>query len=97
MSVHVDRAAPSELLDATEVAALDAQHVRRLLQAKDSVIDQHKQQIQTLERQIEWFRRQLFGTKSERFVPTPDPPADAPGPGARTGLARAAERRCKRT
>jgi transposase len=66
-------AQPQRVLDATEVAALDAQHVRRLLQAKDSVIDQHKQQIQTLERQIEWFRRQLFGTKSERFVPTPDP------------------------
>lgn len=66
-------AQPQRVLDATEVAALDAQHVARLLQAKDSVIDQHKQQIQTLQRQIEWFRRQLFGTKSERFVPTPDP------------------------
>jgi len=61
------------VLDATEAAALDAQHVARLLQAKDSVIDQHKQQIQTLERQIDWFKRQLFGTKSERFVPMPDP------------------------
>lgn len=66
-------AQPQRVLDATVVAALDAQHVARLLQAKDSVIDQHKQQIQTLERQIEWFRRQLFGTKSERFVPMPDP------------------------
>ena len=31
------------------------------------------QRIDTLERQVEWFRRQLFGTKSERFAPMPDP------------------------
>ena len=65
-------AQPQRVLNAAEVAALDAQHVARLLQAKDTVIDQHRQQIQTLERQIEWFKRQLFGSKSERFAPMPD-------------------------
>ena len=66
-------AQPQRVLNAAEMAALDAQHVARLLQAKDSVIDQHKQQIQTLQHQLEWFKRQLFGSKSERFAPMPDP------------------------
>jgi transposase len=59
--------------DAAEVAALDAQHVARLLQAKDAAVDQLKQQIKTLEHQLEWFRRQLFGSKSERFAAMADP------------------------
>lgn len=66
-------AQPQRVLNAAEVAALDAQHVARMLLAKDAVIDQHKQQIQTLQHQLEWFKRQLFGSKSERFAPMPDP------------------------
>lgn len=31
------------------------------------------QRIDVLEQQVEWFKRQLFGTKSERFAPQPDP------------------------
>jgi hypothetical protein len=41
------------------VAALDAQHVARMLLAEDAVIDQYKQQIQTLQHQLEWSKRQL--------------------------------------
>src|SRR5438105_5352421 len=52
------------VLNAAEVAALDAQHVARMLVAKDTTIDQLKQQNQTLQHQLEWFRRQLFGSKS---------------------------------
>jgi transposase len=66
-------AQPQRVLNGAEVAALDAQHIARLLQAKDAAIDQHKQQIQTLQHQLEWFKRQLFGAKSERFAPLPDP------------------------
>jgi len=66
-------AQPQRVLNAAEVAALDAQHVARMLVAKDAAIDQLKQQIQTLQHQLEWFKRQLFGAKSERFVPMPDP------------------------
>src|SRR5438105_8513073 len=61
------------VLNAAEVAALDAQHVARMLVAKDASIDQLQQQVQTLQHQVEWFRRQLFGSKSERFAPLPDP------------------------
>lgn len=66
-------AQPQRVLDAAEVSALDAQHVARMLAAKDAVIDQHKQQVQSLQHQLEWFKRQLFGSKSERFAPLPDP------------------------
>lgn len=30
-------------------------------------------QVAELKRQLEWFKRQLFGSKSERFAPTPNP------------------------
>ena len=66
-------AQPQQVLNAAEVAALDAQHVARMLVAKDTAIDQLKQQNQTLQHQLEWFKRQLFGSKSERFAPLPDP------------------------
>jgi transposase len=66
-------AQPQRVLNAAEVAALDAQHVARLLVAKDAAIDQLEQQVQTLQHQLEWFKRQLFGSKSERFVAMPDP------------------------
>ena len=59
--------------NAAEVAALDPQHVARLLLAKDTAVDQLKQQIKTLEHQLEWFKRQLFGSKSERFAAMADP------------------------
>jgi transposase len=64
---------PQRVPHAAEVAALDAQHVARMLVAKDVAIDQLKQQVQTLQHQLEWFKRQLFGSKSERFAPMPDP------------------------
>ena len=52
--------------DLTEVTAMSAGElavscVRRL------------EKIAALEHQLEWFRRQLFGQKSERFAPEPDP------------------------
>ncbi len=32
-----------------------------------------RHQVAELQRQVEWFKRQLFGTKSERYAPLPDP------------------------
>jgi transposase len=38
-----------------------------------SLVQSQVQTIASLERQLDWFRRQLFGQKSERFAPEPDP------------------------
>src|SRR5436190_19904297 len=62
MSIALSNRVPN----AAEVAALDPQHVAAMLQG-------YVQTIDTLQHQIEWFKRQLFGSKSERFAPTPDP------------------------
>jgi len=51
---------------ATEVAALGAERVAQMLHGQAVMIEE-------LKRQIEWFKRQLFGRKSERFAPEPDP------------------------
>ena len=37
------------------------------------LIASQREQIAALTHQLEWFRRQLFGQKSERFVPEPNP------------------------
>jgi transposase len=57
---------PTRLPDAAEVAALAPEQVVRMLQGQALAIDE-------LKRQVEWFKRQLFGRKSERFAPEPDP------------------------
>jgi len=51
--------------DAAELAAMDMQHVAQLLRSQAA-------QIEVLRAQIEWFRRQIFGQKSERYAPLPD-------------------------
>ncbi len=48
------------------VATMSAQQVAQLLQSKVAT-------IATLQHQLDWFKRQLFGKKSERFAPEPDP------------------------
>jgi len=45
---------------------MSPQHVAQLLQSKAAT-------IVTLQHQLDWFKRQLFGKKSERFAPEPDP------------------------
>src|SRR6185437_17092401 len=44
-----------------------------LLRSQTETIAQQSQQIAALTQQLDWFRRQLFGQKSERFAPEPDP------------------------
>ena len=53
-------------------AALSAQFAT-LLRSKDEQIATQAEQIAALRHQIEWFRRQLFGSKSERFIAEPNP------------------------
>ena len=38
-----------------------------------AVVRSQAEKIAALEHQLEWFRRQVFGQKSERFAPEPDP------------------------
>jgi transposase len=45
---------------------MSPQHIAQVLQLKTAA-------IASLEHQLDWFKRQLFGKKSERFVAEPDP------------------------
>ena len=58
MSIALPARAPT----AVEVAALPAHRVAELMQG-------YEQTIGALKHQLEWFKRQLFGQKSERFAP----------------------------
>jgi transposase len=64
---------PTRLPDAAEVAALAPAQLVELLRLKEETIIAIKQEVQALQHQLEWFKRQLFGRKSERFAPQPDP------------------------
>ena len=69
MSSHDDNgrmsSATTRVPDATHVAGLEPVQIARILQSQASQIDE-------LTRQVEWFKRQMFGRKSERFAPQPD-------------------------
>jgi transposase len=69
MSSHDDNGrmstATTRVPDATQVAGLDPVQIARILQSQATQIDE-------LKRQVEWFKRQMFGRKSERFAPQPD-------------------------
>ena len=56
---------PTRVPDAAELARLDPERLARLLQS-------YAQTIDALRHQLDWFKRQLFGSKSERFMPEPD-------------------------
>lgn len=62
---RMPRASAPLASDRTEVAAL--------LAAKDASIAALTQQVATLQHQLDWFKRQLFGRKSERLLPLTDP------------------------
>lgn len=64
-NTHMPRAISHQLPDAAQVAALGAERVAQMLQAQAVRIEQ-------LKHQLEWFKRQVFGRKSERFAPEPD-------------------------
>jgi transposase len=51
--------------DAAELALLEPQRLAQMVLAQAA-------QIEALKGQIEWFRRQVFGQKSERYAPQPD-------------------------
>ena len=63
-----------------DVSTMSGAQISELLEAQLTIIaTQHStittqgEQIASLRHQLDWFRRQVFGKKSERFVPEPDP------------------------
>jgi transposase len=59
--------------DTAEVTNMSAAQVMSLLQSKDATIEGMQQQMDALRQRVEWFERQMFGAKSERYAPQPDP------------------------
>lgn len=57
---------PARPVAAADAAVLDVQQLAALVQRQADLIEAQQ-------RQIDWFKRQLFGRKSERFVLPPDP------------------------
>jgi transposase len=53
--------------------SLSAAQMIELMQSKDATIQTQQQQIDVLKQQLEWFKRQVFGQKSERFALEADP------------------------
>ena len=62
----MQNAAPSSTPSSADAASLSVPQWMALLQSRDAA-------IQALQHQLDWFKRQLFGQKSERFAPLPDP------------------------
>ena len=59
-------------LSSTELGSvIDAQNATIAAQGK--MLATQEERIAALTHQLDWFRRQLFGKKSERFAPEPDP------------------------
>ena len=62
----MQNATPSSTPSSADAASLSVPQWMALLQSRDAA-------IQALQHQLDWFKRQLFGQKSERFAPLPDP------------------------
>lgn len=67
------RAALNAATTPPEGSGLSAAQLIELMQKKDVTIETLQQQVDGLKHQIEWFKRQLFGSRSERFAPEPNP------------------------
>jgi transposase len=57
----MQKASPSPVPTETQLASLSPVEIRGILQSQAQTID-------ALKHQLEWFRRQMFGTKSERLA-----------------------------
>ena len=71
MAMHTAaNCAPS---DSAALAPLSREQLVDLVQSQSELIRVLQQQGDAFKHQLEWFKRQLFGAKSERFAPLPDP------------------------
>jgi transposase len=66
-------AAPSDSSNAVNAAMMSAAQLVRLVHSQAETILTQSEQIDGLKQQLEWFRRQIFGQKSERFIAEPNP------------------------
>jgi transposase len=69
--VHNALSPPSS--NTPDVTTMSAAQLQSLVHAQALTISTQGEQIAALTHQLDWFRRQLFGQKSERFAPEPDP------------------------
>ncbi len=69
----MQKAVPTPLPSTAQIAALSPVQIVDLLQTQAAMIETLNQQIERFTHQLDWFKRQLFGQKSERFVPTANP------------------------
>ena len=60
-------------LSVAEIERMSSGEVAQLMQSKDASIDELKQQVDALTRRVDWFTRQHFGSRSERFTILPVP------------------------
>jgi len=65
----MENAATEHSSNALNRAPMSAAQVADLLRSKDATIATLSEQVAALKHQLEWFRRQIFGQKSERFIP----------------------------
>jgi len=61
----MSNATTTRVPNAAELAGMDARKVAQLVHSQAA-------QIEALRAQLEWFKRQVFGQKSERYAPQPD-------------------------
>ena len=56
-----------------DMASLSVPQLLLALQSRDAAHHALQRQVDALRHQLDWFKRQLFGQKSERLAPLPDP------------------------
>ncbi len=57
----------------TEIPSVSAAELAAVVRSQAQTIATQDERIAALTHQLDWFRRQIFGQKSERFAPEPDP------------------------
>jgi transposase len=65
--------APKNSPSLAQIERMSSGEVVELMQSKDVRIDTLMQQVDALTRRVDWFTRQHFGSRSERFIAQPDP------------------------
>ncbi|MGH8142523.1 MAG: IS66-like element ISCARN15 family transposase, partial [Steroidobacteraceae bacterium] len=63
----MDRAPSTKLPSDTEIATLSCGELIGIVRSQSQTIETLTQQLATITHQLEWFKRQMFGTRSERL------------------------------